>query len=56
MVDETWYTDETSREDDKKLIKSVGHGACFDVTMLTCTCYLGPFDKNGVQSKIRRKR
>ena len=34
-VDETWYTDATSQEDDKKVIKSVGHRAHFDITMLT---------------------
>ena len=37
MVDETWYTDVTSQEDDKKVIKIGGHRAYFDVTMLTNT-------------------
>ena len=39
MVDETWYTDVTSQEDDKKVIKIGGHRARFDVmpTMLTNT-------------------
>ena len=34
---EPWYTDVTSQEDDKKVIKSEGHRARFDVTMLTNT-------------------
>ena len=37
MVDETWYTEVTSQENDKKVIKSGGHRARFDVTMLTNT-------------------
>ena len=37
MVDETWYTEVTSQEDDKKVIKSEGHRAHLDVTMLTNT-------------------
>ena len=36
-MDETWYTDVTSQEIDKKVIKSESHLACFDVTMLTNT-------------------
>ena len=37
LVDETCYTDVTSQEDGKKVIKSGGHRARFDVTMLTNT-------------------
>ena len=58
MVDETWYTEVTSQENDKKVIKSGGHRARFDVTMLTNTVkygYLGPFDKNRGQPKTRQK-
>ena len=42
---ETWYTDVTSQDDDKKVIKSGGHHARFDVTMLTNTAILDPFTK-----------
>ena len=34
---ETWCTDVTIQEDDKKVIKSEGHCAYFHVTMLTNT-------------------
>ena len=37
ILAKTWYTDVTSQEDDKKVIKSGGHRARFDVTMLTNT-------------------
>ena len=52
MVDETWYTDVTSQEDDKKVIKSGAHRARFDVTMLTNTAIL---DKNRAQPETRQK-
>ena len=55
MVDETWYTDVTSQEDDKKVIKIGGHHARFEVTMLTNTAILGPFYKNRGQLKTRQK-
>ena len=45
MVDETWYTEVTSQENDKKVIKSGGHRARFDVTMLTNTAILDPLTK-----------
>ena len=54
-MDETWYTDVTSQDDDKKVIKSGGHHARFGVTMLTNTAILGPFDKNRAQPKTRQK-
>ena len=37
IVAKTWYSDVTSQEDDKKVIKSGGHRPRFDVTMLTNT-------------------
>ena len=45
MVDETWYTEVTSQENDKKVIKSGGHRARFDVTMLTNTAIWDNFTK-----------
>ena len=39
-MDETWYTDVTSQEDDKKVIRSGGHRARFDKYG-----YLGPFNQ-----------
>ena len=44
-MDETWCTDVTSQEDDKKVIKSGGHRARFDVTMLTNTAIWDNFTK-----------
>ena len=44
-TDKTWYTDVTSPKDDKKVIKSGGHRARFDVTMLTNTAILDPLTK-----------
>ena len=37
IVHETWYTDVTSQEDDKKVIKSGGASARLHVIMLTNT-------------------
>ena len=51
-MDETWYTDVTSQEDDKKVIKSGGHRARFDVTMLTNTSILDPLTKTRQKGKI----
>ena len=34
-MDETWCTDVTSQDHDKKVIKSGDHFAHFDVTLLT---------------------
>jgi len=39
----------------KTVIKSGSHRACFDVTMLTNTAILIPFDKSRAQPKIRQK-
>ena len=45
MVDETWYTNETSQGDDKIVIKIGGHGARFDVTLSTNTAIKDPLAK-----------
>ena len=55
IVDETWYTDVTSQEDDKKVIKSGGHRARFDVTMLTNTAILDPLTKTAHSPKLNKK-
>ena len=55
IVDETWYTDVPSQEDDKKVIKSGGHRARFDVTMLRNMAILDSV-KNRAQPKTRQKR
>ena len=55
MVDETWYTDETSQEDDKKVIKSGGRRARFDATMLTNTAILDPLTKTTRSPKLDKK-
>ena len=55
IVDETWYTDLTSQEDDKKVIKSRGHRARFDVTMLTNTAILDPLTKTAGSPKLDKK-
>ena len=55
IVDETWYTDLTSQEDDKKVIKSRGHRARFDVTMLTNTAIQDPFTKTAGSPKLDKK-
>ena len=55
VVDETWYTDVTIQEDDKKVIKSRGHRACFDVTMLTNTAIQDPFTKTAGSAKLDKK-
>ena len=54
-MDETWYTDVTSQEDDKKVIKSGGHRARFDVTMLTNTAILDPLTKTARSPKLDKK-
>ena len=55
MVDETWHTDVTSQEDGKKVIKSGGHRACFDVTMLTNTAIEDPLTKTARSPKLDKK-
>ena len=55
MVDETWYTDVTSQGEDKKVIKSGGHRARFDVTMLTNTAILYPLTKTARGPKLDKK-
>ena len=47
--------DVTSQEDDKKVIKSGGHRACFDVTMLTNTAIQDPFTKTAGSPKRDKK-
>ena len=54
-VDETWCTDVTSQEDDKKVIKSGGHHAHFDVTMLTNTAIQDPLAKTPRSPKLDKK-
>ena len=49
------YTDVTSQEDDKKVIKSRGHRARFDVTMLTNTAILDPLTKTQSGPKLGKK-
>ena len=41
-MDETWYNDVTSQENDKKIMKSKGYLARFLVTMLTDTAIQDP--------------
>ena len=55
IVDETWYTDLTSQEDDKKVIKSRGHRARVDVTMLTNMAISNPFTKTTGSPKLDKK-
>ena len=55
-MDETWYTDVTSQEDDKKVIKSGGHRARFDVTMLRNTTILDPLSKTARSPKLDKTR
>ena len=55
FVDETWYTDVTNQEDDKKVIKSGGHRARIDVTMLTNTAILDPLTKTARNAKLDKK-
>ena len=52
IVDETWYTDVKSQEDDKKVIKSGGHRARFDVTMLRNTAIQDPLSKTVRSPKL----
>ena len=54
-MDETWYTDVTSQEDDKKVIKSGVHRAHFDVTMLTNTVIWDPVAKTARSPKLDKK-
>ena len=56
MADETQYTDVTSQEDDKKkVIKSGGHRARCDVTMLTNTDIWDPLTKTARSPKLDKK-
>ena len=55
IVDETRYTDVTSQKDDKKVVKSRGHGACFDVTMLTNAAIQDPLTKTARTPKLDKK-
>ena len=50
-----WYTDVTSKEDDKKVIKSGGHRARFDVTMLTNAAILDPLTNAAFSPKLDKK-
>ena len=54
-MDETWYSDVTSQEDDKKAMKSGGHRARFDFTMLTNTAILDPLTKTARSPKLDKK-
>ena len=54
-MDETWYTDLTSHEDDKKVIKSGGHRARFDITMLTNMTIHDPLTKTPRGPKADKK-
>ena len=54
-MDETWYMDVTSQEDDKKVIKRGGHGCRFDVRMLTNTAILDPLTKTARSPKLDKK-
>ena len=54
-MDETRYTDVPSQEDDKKVIKSGGHRARFDVTMLTNMASLDPLTKTARSPKQDKK-
>ena len=45
----------TSQEDDKKVIKSGGHRARFDVTMLTNMVILDPLTKTARSPKLDKK-
>ena len=45
----------TSQEDDKKVIKSGGNRARFDVTMLTNTAILNPLTKTARSPKLEKK-
>ena len=49
------YTDVTSQEDDKKVIKSGGNLARFDVTMLTNTINSEPLTKTARSAELRKK-
>ena len=55
MVDETWYTDVTSQEDDKKSNKKWGSPCSFWRHNADKYGYLGPFGKNCAQPKTRQK-
>ena len=54
-MDETWHNDVTSKEDDKKVIKSGGRCARFDVKMLTNTAILDPLTKTARSPKLDKK-
>ena len=55
VVDETWYTDVTSQKDDKKVVKSMCYGTCFDVTMLTNAAIQDPLTKTARSPKLVKK-
>ena len=55
MVDETWYTEVTSQEDDKKSNKKWGSPCSFWRHNADKYGYLGPFYKNRGQPKTRQK-
>ena len=50
-----WYSDVTSQEDDKKVIKSGDHRARFDVTMLTNAAILDPLTNAARSPKLDKK-
>ena len=56
IVDETWYTDVTSQDDDKKSNKKWGSPRSFSRHHADKYCYLRPFDKNCAQPKTETKR
>ena len=55
MVDETWYTNETSQGDDKIVIKIGGHRARFDVTLSTNTAIKDPLAKTERNPTLDKK-
>ena len=57
IVVETWYTDVTSPEADKKkkVIKSGGHHARFHVTMLTNTAIEDPLENTARSPNLDKK-
>ena len=50
-----WYSDVTSQEDDKKVIKSGDHRARFGVTMLTNVAILDPLTNAAGSPKLDKK-
>ena len=56
IVVETWYTDVTSPEaDKKKVIKSGGHHVRFHVTMLTNTAIEDPLENTARSPNLDKK-